>query len=76
MTFIKILSFNAIFKSPYFDSKRIIFLKNIVITSIFKIKKSNRFGIFLKNFIKLEYLSGFKPLIKKFYPKRINKKKK
>jgi len=75
MVFIKILSFNAIFKGFYFNYKKIIFLKNIVVTSIFHIKRSKRFKIFLKNFIKLEYFSGFKPLIKKFYAKRIDKKK-
>jgi len=74
--YLKILSFNFLLKRFYFKDDKIYFLKVFTINSNFKLLKKDRLRVFIRNFIKLENLIGFKPVIKKFMPKKIDKKKK
>jgi len=73
--YLKILSFNFLLKRFYFEVDKIYFLKAFSINSNFKLLKKDRLRIFVRNFIKLENLTGFKPVIKKIYVKKIDKKK-
>jgi len=70
-----LLLFNFLFKRFYFRNNKFYLIKSLSISTNFRLLKKERLRVFIKNFMKLEVVSGYKPVIKKIYAKKIDKKR-